>query len=102
MHRFTLTKTSYLLVNGELHDIDDIGNNIYGVFKTDGELVVSGGFGEELNVVNVGALVVAEAVLVLALRDLLAVFFNVKRPSGNTYEAVHVVRVNSRTPILRR
>lgn len=56
-----------LLVDGELDDINDIGDEVEGVLEADGEVIGRGGGGEELDVVCVGGLVEAEAVLVITL-----------------------------------
>jgi hypothetical protein len=63
-----------LLINGELHNIDNVRDKIDRVLEADGEVVGGGGGGEEFDVVDVGRFVVAEAVLVIALCVLLAVF----------------------------
>jgi hypothetical protein len=56
-----------LLVDGELDDVDDVWDEVESVLEADGEVVVCGGGGEEFDVVGVGRLVEAEAVLVLVL-----------------------------------
>jgi hypothetical protein len=53
-----------LLVDGELDDADDVGDDALGVLQADGEVVRLGDARQVLDVVGVDGLVVGEAVLV--------------------------------------
>lgn len=57
-----------LLIDGELNDINDIRDEVESVLQPDGEVVGCSCGGEELNIVGVGALIKAKAVLVVVLQ----------------------------------
>lgn len=56
-----------LLADGELHDVDHIRDECVSILKPNRQIIRSGFLSQELHVVGIGALRVAEAVLVIFL-----------------------------------
>lgn len=88
-----------LLIDGELHDTDQIRNHVETILKADCKIQAGGFSSHEFDVVDVGAHIVTEAVLVVLLVD--DVSYHWRKYEQSTYKSIYVVWVNGRAALGR-